>query len=354
MLAWLEALTPKQAQLMIEIKNRLESIGWKTIITTRKHDYTLGIFRLKRVKPIVIGVYGGASLQSKLHASLYRSKKLLDLISKLDEKPKVHISLSSPDAVRVAFGIKIPIILLNDTPHSIFVNRLTLPLADKILIPKAIPKEAFTYATPPHRLIQYEGVDEVSWIRKLKPKTRVLRKLGLSRRDEIVVIRSEEVKASYYPKLMETPTIKILSEIYSRENLKIVYFARYPDQRKLISKKFPKVILPKRAVDAPSLIAFSKLVVTGGGTMSREGALLGVPSISLFPAKLHVNEWLSSLGFPLWQFKKTEEAVKLINKILDNPDKFRVDTSFMLTKLEDPVDILIRILEEVKVNGWSS
>lgn len=344
MLAWLEALTPKQAQLMIQIKGRLEKIGWKTIITTRKHDYTLGIFRLKKVKPVAIGVYGGASSEGKLYASLYRSKKLLDLISKLDEKPKVHISLSSPDAVRVAFGLGIPIILLNDTPHSIFVNRLTLPLADKILIPKAIPKEAFTYAAPPNRLIQYEGVDEVSWIKKLKPKASVLRKLGLSRRDEIVVIRSEEVKASYYPKLMETPTIKVLSEIYGRNELKIVYFARYPDQKKLISERFPRVIIPKRAVDAPSLIAFSRLVVTGGGTMAREGALLGIPSISLFPAKLHVNEWLSAKGFPLWHFRRVEDAVEMMDKILDEPNKFRVNTSRMLMELEDPVEVLLKIL----------
>jgi len=344
MLAWLEALTPKQAQLMIEIKGRLEKAGWRVVITTRKHDYTLGIFRLKKVKPVVIGVYGGASLEGKLYSSLYRSKKLLDYISKLDEKPRVHISFSSPDAVRVAFGLGIKIILLNDTPHSIYVNRLTLPLADKILIPKAIPKEAFTYAVPSNRLVQYEGVDEVSWIKKLKPKTSVLRKLGLNRRDEIVVIRSEEVKASYYPKLMEIPTIKVLSEIYGRNELKIVYFARYPDQKKLISERFPKVIIPKRAVDAPSLIAYSRLVVTGGGTMAREGALLGVPSISLFPAKLHVNEWLSAKGFPLWHFRRVEDAVEMIDKILDEPDKFRVDTSRMLMELEDPVEVLLKIL----------
>lgn len=344
MLAWLEALTPKQAQLMIEAKNRLEEEGWKTTITTRKHDYTLGVFRLKKVKPVVIGTYGGASLEGKLYSSLYRSRRLLEYLSKLEEKPEIHVSLSSPDAVRVAFGLGIPITLFNDTPHSVYVNRLTLPLADKILIPKAIPKKAFTYATTPNRLIQYEGVDEASWIKRLKPKKTVLRKLGLSRRDGIVVIRSEEVKASYYPKLTETPTIRVLGEIYGRSEVRIVYFARYPDQKRLISEMYPDVIVPKRAVDAPSLIAFSKLVITGGGTMAREGALLGVPSVSLFPAKLHVNKWLSERGFPLWHFKRVEEAIEMIHKILDKPDRFRVNTSWMIMRLEDPVDVLLRVL----------
>lgn len=347
MLAWLEALTPKQAQLMIEAKKRLEEAGWKTMITTRRHDYTLGIFRLRGVKPIIIGSYGGGSLEGKLYSSLYRSRRLLSLISNLDEKPKVHISFSSPDAVRVAFGLGIPIILLNDTPHSVYVNRLTLPLADKILIPRAIPKRAFTYAVPENRLIQYEGVDEVAWIRRLKPNVNVLRKLRLTIKDKIVIVRSEEVKASYYPKLAETPTIKIISELYGRDEWKIIYFTRYPDQRKIISEEFPNIIIPRRAVDAPSLIAYSKLVITGGGTMAREGALLGVPSISLFPAKLHVNEWLKSRGFPIWHYREAEKAIGKIIEILENPEKFRINTSQILMKLEDPTEILIKILWEV-------
>ena len=351
MIMWLDALTPKQAQLMMAVKAELEEEGWKAIITTRRHDYTLDIFKLKGEEPIVVGEYGGERLEGKLEASLKRSLKLLEAIAALPEKPKLHISLSSPEAVRVAFGLKIPIILFNDTPHSIFVNRLTLPLAVKVVVPEAIPKRAFSYAVPESRIAHYHGVDEVAWIRNFKPNPAVLDELGLSMDDDIVVVRSEEAKASYYPKLKVPPTIKLIGELIKLEDVKIVYFTRYWDQRRAALKMFPNLIIPERAVDAPSLIAYSKLVVTGGGTMAREGALLGVPSISVFPAMLHVNEWLRDKGYPIWWLRRVDEAIDQALRILRNPDKFRIDTRKMLLELESPAEALIRVLEEVKVLG---
>ena len=43
------------------------------------------------------------------------------------------------------------------------------------------------------------------------------------------------------------------------------------------SLALPSVIVPDRAVDAQSLVAFADLVVSAGGTINREAAALGVP-----------------------------------------------------------------------------
>ncbi|RLE51379.1 MAG: hypothetical protein DRJ20_02225 [Candidatus Methanomethylicota archaeon] len=351
MFAWLDALTPKQAQLMVSAKVEMERRGWRVVITTRRHDYTLGIFRIKGVEPIVVGGYGGERLESKLEASLKRSLELMKIISGLPEKPKVHVSLSSPEAVRVAFGLKVPSILFNDTPHSVFVNRLTLPLAVKVIVPEAIPKRVYSYAVPTNRIVHYRGVDEVAWMRGFKPDPSVLEELELSVDDVIVVVRSEEAKASYYPKLGFAPTLRLIEKLYQLEGVKIVYFGRYSDQKRAALKMFPNLIVPEEAVDGPSLIAYSSLVITGGGTMAREGALLGVPSICVFPAKLHVNEWLEKRGFPLWWFRDVDEAAEHALKVLREPDRFRVDTSRMLMELESPVEALMRVLEEVDIDG---
>ena len=37
------------------------------------------------------------------------------------------------------------------------------------------------------------------------------------------------------------------------------------------------LIVPERAIDAQSLIAYSDLVVSAGGTMNREAVALGIP-----------------------------------------------------------------------------
>ena len=47
-----------------------------------------------------------------------------------------------------------------------------------------------------------------------------------------------------------------------------------------------KIMIPEHAVDGINLIWFSDLVVSGGGTMNREAAALGVPVYSIFRGKI--------------------------------------------------------------------
>ena len=50
-------------------------------------------------------------------------------------------------------------------------------------------------------------------------------------------------------------------------------------------------------LDGPSLIHESDLVVSGGGTMVREAAVLGVPAVSCFEGRLGaVDQYLAQLG----------------------------------------------------------
>jgi len=49
---------------------------------------------------------------------------------------------------------------------------------------------------------------------------------------------------------------------------------------------FRAVIVPERAVDAQSLIAFADVVVSAGGTMNREAAALGVPVYTTYGGRL--------------------------------------------------------------------
>ena len=50
--------------------------------------------------------------------------------------------------------------------------------------------------------------------------------------------------------------------------------------------RFPKIVIPPAAIDAPSLIARADLMIGGGGTMTREAALLGVPTYTVFAGAL--------------------------------------------------------------------
>src|SRR6202044_2366277 len=56
-------------------------------------------------------------------------------------------------------------------------------------------------------------------------------------------------------------------------------------------------IVPERAIDAQSLIAYADVVVSAGGTMNREAVALGTPVFTVFEGKLGaVDETLLNDG----------------------------------------------------------
>ena len=59
----------------------------------------------------------------------------------------------------------------------------------------------------------------------------------------------------------------------------------------------PNLIVPERAIDAQSLIAFADLVVSAGGTMNREAVALGTPVFTTFTGEMGgVDEALIAAG----------------------------------------------------------
>jgi predicted glycosyltransferase len=73
--------------------------------------------------------------------------------------------------------------------------------------------------------------------------------------------------------------------------------ARTDEQRVAVRGLALGAIVPDRAVDGRSLVAFADLLVSAGGTMNREAAVLGTPVWSIFEGKLGaVDEMLAREG----------------------------------------------------------
>ena len=77
--------------------------------------------------------------------------------------------------------------------------------------------------------------------------------------------------------------------------------------------KSGKVIIPDRVVDGLNLLWFSDLAISGGGTMNREAAALGVPVYSIFRGEIGaVDRYLSESG-RLVLLEKVEDLSSKIN-----------------------------------------
>src|SRR2546427_12828992 len=196
MKVWIEVLTPKQVLFFEPLYRALEGRGHEALITTRVYreaEQTLG---LKKLRFSVVGSHGGGTAFGKLIASAERITKLANLIQRW--KPGVAVSFSSVEASRVAFGLGIPHVAANDSPHSWMVARLTIPLTNFLCCPWIIGRSVWKeFGGPLRRVLLCRDVEPAAWVERHRPKHELLRKLELKKVQPIVVVRTEEAFASY-------------------------------------------------------------------------------------------------------------------------------------------------------------
>jgi len=325
MRVWYDACTGKHVRYGVAIAKRLRSLGHEVILTTRKHPDTLPLAEFLNEKFIVVGRYNPASLLTRLKESARRQLLFCKIFG--ENAPNVAISHGSVDQCRAAFGLGIPIITTVDTPYADAVHRLTLPLTDYIVASKAIPTEALQTYNVRGRMVSFDGVDEVAWIKDFVPKVRY----DFGR--PLIVFRQYEEKAVYTKRRLDLLT---LARKLTRLG-KVVFLSRYGH------KSVKGLIVPKTFVDSASLVAQADLFVGAGGTITREATLQGTPAIvaEIFPSR-HVNDFLAEKGFPIFGVKLSG-VLTLAERLLGQ----KRDVKHLLAELENPVDVIADVVKKV-------
>ncbi len=321
---WYDACTGKHVRYGVAIAKRLREMGHEVTLTTREHPDTLSLAKLLGERFIKVGRYDPTSSSSRLRESLKRQLLFCKLFEK--EKPDVAISHRSVELCRVAYGLGIPNIATHDTVHADAVNRLTMPLIDFLVVSKALPKQSVKgYGIK--KIFWFDGVDEVAWIKEFKPK------VEYAYEKPLIVVRELETKAVY------AQGKKNLTKTFARKLTElgnVLFLPRY--QRR--SEK--GLIVPKKFVDSASLVAQADLVISAGGTIAREAALQGVPSLIVSTFKhLYVNDYLKKKGFPIFKVNP-ERVITYSKKLLGK----KMDVQNLLKSLENPVDVIERIIRE--------
>jgi predicted glycosyltransferase len=120
--------------------------------------------------------------------------------------------------------------------------------------------------------------------------------LGLDAERVIVVVRTAPSYALYLGG-SENDLLTRLLERLGGEDAQTVVLARTPEQRAAARAVSERLVVPERAVDARSLVGFVDVVVSAGGTLLREAAVLGTPVWSIFEGRRGaVDEQLAREG----------------------------------------------------------
>lgn len=284
-------------------------------LTSRDYEQVLPLVRILNADTEIVGKFGGGSLSGKLRASILRSKKLLQSVFR--EKPDAAISGGSPESARIAYGLGFPHFCISDSPHSP-VFPLCLPITELLFSPWVIKfKEWSRHGITRGHIRHYKALDPVFWLTNFSPRKSVLRDLGLKEK-RYVLVRLPEVLASYLIGVENASNSRAINFVLQLPSLfpehTVVVMARYSTQAKVFRKLKDKILLLDRVVDGTNLVRFSSLFIGGGGTMTQEAALLGVPAISIFPGPtLTVMEYLRRRGL-VTHFHNLDSAVKYLQR----------------------------------------
>ena len=319
----------------------------QVLCTSRDYREAIQLARIRNLKVKVVGKHGGAEQYSKLNESLKRMVLLSKIIKKYS--PDLTISLCSPEASRISYGLGINHIVFCNAPHAEAVMKLSLPFVQKLLTPWIIPKRKFSkYGIPEKNIIHYRALDEYVIVNE-KPRRFTLPSLKL-KGTKTILFRTHESQASYMKKERKIKIIPMIQKI-AREfpDHNLIVLGRYSKQIKELQRKLGKnVILFNKVVDSGEILSLTDVFIGSGGTMTQEAALRGIPTISYYAVPGYQDEeYLVKKGL-VKRGKDPETIVKLI-KQFSKSDKniMKLKAKKILRTMEDPYSKLLITIKSV-------
>ncbi|MCD6434272.1 MAG: DUF354 domain-containing protein [Candidatus Diapherotrites archaeon] len=339
MRVWIDIDNAPHVLVLRPIIDELKKRGHDVMVTARDFGQTIGLLEHYGIDYVKVGIHPGPNKFKKIQGLLDRSLKLYNIMK--DKKIDVAFAHASRGIVIPSLLFKIPLIIMYD--YEYVFDWLFKKFATKILIPHVIPEDKLRELRYPlHKVVKYPGIKEELYVYESKIDPEIPKILNLDQSKIIVTVRPPADMAHYYNKksgfLMEE-ILKYL--IKNKEKINVIFIPRTVEQIKkfewFVSQDFVRI--PPRALDGPSLLYFSDVMIGGGGTMNREAALLGVETYSIFTGKKgSVDKFLEQQG--KLHFIKDKDEIEKIT--LEKRDKKLIKDN---TKKEDLLHFIVNQIE---------
>lgn len=294
---WIDLSNSPHPLLFAPITRRLEDEGHIVAITARDNAQTVELARERWPRLTVIG---GASPRRREA----KAAKIVDRVWSLRRwavraQPDVALSHNSYAQIVAARTLGIPVVTAMDFEHQP-ANHLAFRLAHTILLPEVLPLRAVRLQGARRgSVVRYAGLKEDLYIGDFEPSEAILSEVGLSARPRtLAVVRTPPTRAVYHPSA--NPLFDdVLRTICRQNGVACVALTRHPEQVRAIERlQLANCFVPKTAIDSRSLIYLADVMVGAGGTMTREAALMGIPTWTMFAGTAPaVDGWLERQGW---------------------------------------------------------
>jgi predicted glycosyltransferase len=284
MKVWLDCTAAAHPLVLRPIIERLEEDGHDVFVTAREYGQTEGILERLGISYTSVGRHAGAGTLRKGAAVAGRSARLARYV--WGRRPDLAIGHGSVDLAVVSALFRIPSAQLQDYEFARLQRRVAFGVADRVLVPDAIPLDRLArIGAKGEKLVRYPGLKEEYYLAGFEPDPAILAELGLDREKVLVVVRPPPETSEYHAR--NDLYGEAVRRLAGAEEAQTVVIPRTEGQRAgLAALESGRVIVPERAIDAQSLIAFADLVVSAGGTMNREAVALGTPVYTTFTGRM--------------------------------------------------------------------
>src|SRR5215211_5186245 len=319
MRVWIDLTNTAHVLVLRPLVEVLERNGHEVELTARPLSHTLELLDQWGHPYTALGRYGGASRSGKARAAASRIPQMLRFgRGRGFDFALAHGSTDLPPAAR---ALRVPNTTMLDYEWAVLQHHVNCRLASRVLAPDAIPPERLArYGAKPPKLIRYPGLKEEYYLGGFEPDPSVLHELRLNREGVICVVRTAPSYALYLGGSENTLLPRVLKRLTELGDVQTVVLTRTAEQAEAIeSLDLARLRVPRRTVDGRSLVAFANLLISAGGTMNREAAVLGTPVFSIFEGRLGaVDEMLATQG--RLRFLAHPEEVEISDKA---PDAWR-------------------------------
>jgi len=293
---WIDLDNSPHVPFFVPIIEELQKRSYSIVLTARDCFQVRDLADLFHLNCKLIGHHSGKGKFRKMAGLCFRALQLIPTIVR--QKPVLAVSHCSRSQLIASAIWRIPSLVLGDyefAKGSAFI-RPTLHMC-----PDVIPNSALQFDSS--RTLKYPGIKEDVYVSRFVPDPGIRSQLGLREQDLVVTIRPPATEAHYHDPQSDELFEAAVEFVSKKAEVKLVALPRNEKQATYLRKRWPEIFsngtmrIPEKIVDGLSLIWYSDLVISGGGTMNREAAALGVPVYSIFRGKIGaVDRYLSKTG----------------------------------------------------------
>lgn len=282
---WIDLGNSPHVPLFVALADEFTERGHKIYWTARDYAQTVEMARNAGLKPDVFGTHGGKNLFMKTAAFAGRVMSLIGWAR--GKGIDLVISHNSLEPLAVARLLRLSSVNMMDYEHHPN-NQISFRLAGRVIVPDCFPVESLKkFGASEKKVRRYEGIKEDVYLSAFRPDPafgKVLKGFDIMPEDILIVVRPHAPEALYNRKIENELLAQVLDKFAAVQNVKIILLPRKPGQGNELRRRYPQknIIIPEQALDGPNLIAAADLVLSGGGTMNREAAALGVPTATIF------------------------------------------------------------------------